>query len=165
MEDWKNVRELIELWSIPEPNSGCWIWLGDIINSGTNRQRPYGRLTGHGYKEVLAHRLSYESYKGKIPKPLEIHHICNVPLCVNPDHLEITTHKQNISFSLRDTCKFGHPLSDDNLMPRLAGYRSGERRCRICYIRRADLYRNKKRKRLYEAHNQFSYNGLLGFGA
>jgi len=71
-----------------EPNSGCWLWLG------TTNGRDYGSLT-RGNKVRLAHRLSYERHKGAIPEGLQIDHLCRVPSCINPDHLEAVTSREN----------------------------------------------------------------------
>lgn len=70
--------------SIPVPFSGCWIWTGKIWESNG-----YGRIarqkTSGG--NIGAHRASYIVHKGEIPKNEVIRHICDTPLCVNPDHL------------------------------------------------------------------------------
>ena len=69
--------------------SGCWIWIGSIVGSG------YGQIRIDGVN-VYAHRFSYEQKHGKIPKGLEMDHICRVRNCVNPDHVEPVTHKENV---------------------------------------------------------------------
>lgn len=71
----------------PEPNTGCWLWSGP-----TNTK--YGRLSV-GDKIISAHRYSYTISKGQIPDGLMVCHICDVPTCVNPDHLFIGTAKDN----------------------------------------------------------------------
>jgi anaerobic selenocysteine-containing dehydrogenase len=80
--------ELIDRNSQPEPNSGCWLWLGHVNSWG------YGRL-GRGRLERQAHRLSYLTYKGPIPSDLLVLHSCDMPCCVNPDHLRLGTHADN----------------------------------------------------------------------
>lgn len=69
---------------IPEPNSGCWLWIGCIISTGYGNIALGKRQDGH----VLAHRLSYELHKGPIPNGLVIDHLCRTHSCVNPAHLE-----------------------------------------------------------------------------
>lgn len=82
-------------------NSGCWLWTGHTVFPPKYPQHKYGqyylRSLGHGRGFfVKAHRFSYAFAKGPIPKGLEIDHICNVKLCVNPAHLRAVTHKENV---------------------------------------------------------------------
>ena len=65
--------------------TGCWIWLGAWNHAG------YGTLSRKG----SAHRFFYQHHKGPIPEGLLIRHKCDTPACVNPDHLEPGTHKDN----------------------------------------------------------------------
>lgn len=73
---------------IPEPNSGCWLWIGGVQAEG------YG-LIRDGIKRAKAHRVSYKLFKGNIPAGLVVRHICDTPECINPDHLVLGTHKDN----------------------------------------------------------------------
>lgn len=80
----------LEAKSIPEPNSGCLLWLAYTDPSG------YGRLHFNG-RQRLAHRLSYENAKGPIPAGLHLLHKCDVPCCINPDHLRPGTQAENVA--------------------------------------------------------------------
>jgi hypothetical protein len=84
-----NIEEKLASRYIPEPNSGCWIWLGNIKKNG------YGSLTV-GEKNLYAHRLSYEISNGPIPKGKVLDHKCRVRCCCNPDHLEPVTQHENV---------------------------------------------------------------------
>jgi len=67
----------------------CWIWYGAMDDYG------YGRMDIHG-KHRKAHRLSYELYKGVIPEDKVICHKCDNPSCVNPNHLFLSSQKDNM---------------------------------------------------------------------
>jgi hypothetical protein len=115
------------------PN-GCWIWWGRCTEDG------YG-MFGTPYKR--AHRVAYEIFKGAIPDGLQIDHLCRVRRCVNPEHLEAVTSKENTlrgetitGLNAQKThCPQGHPLEGDNLY-----LYNGKRSCKECR-------RNHTRKR------------------
>lgn len=70
---------------------GCWLWTGKKrkdIDGGYGLIKIDGRIT-------RAHRVSYKTYKGPIPKGLFVCHTCDVPLCVNPNHLFVGTLQEN----------------------------------------------------------------------
>ena len=67
----------------------CWLW------TGTKARRGYGRLCFGDNKSAIASRVSYELFKGPIEDKMFICHTCDVPSCVNPDHLWAGTHMEN----------------------------------------------------------------------
>lgn len=83
---------------IPEPNSGCWLWLGATLGKGYG-QMQLGRSADK--QERLAHRVAWRLFKGPIPEGLDVLHHCDVPSCVNPDHLFLGTDFDNMK-DMRD---------------------------------------------------------------
>ena len=69
-----------------DPESGCWLWRGQISNSGYVRMM---LKTESGTCIESAHRASYASFIGLIPEGAIIRQTCGNRLCVNPEHLEI----------------------------------------------------------------------------
>lgn len=77
--------------------SGCWLWTGAVTDKGYAVRRPRRR------RLVLVHREMFEVYKGPIPKGLCVLHKCDVRCCINPDHLFVGTHGDN----MRDMARKG----------------------------------------------------------
>lgn len=145
--------ERFNYWHIKKEN-GCWEWTGKLDKRG------YGRLVDDNGWRDMAHRWSYKHFIGEIPKGLVIHHKCHNPKCVNPEHLEITTHYDNIinkgitnaSYlnAKKTHCKWGHEFTDDNIYWSKTKY-NGSRVCKICHKERVKKYlQNKKIKILEE---------------
>ena len=71
------------------PFSGCWLWTG-----GQN-ERGYGIIGVGAHAVDKAHRVSWRLHRGEIPAKLNVLHCCDVPGCVNPDHLFLGTLRDN----------------------------------------------------------------------
>ncbi len=67
----------------------CWIWQRSKSAGG------YGKITKNG-RTVNAHVWIYgDSVPGGIPEGMEVHHVCEVPLCVNPAHMALLSHAEH----------------------------------------------------------------------
>lgn len=87
----EQLRARIEKNSIPEPNSGCWLWTLCASPRGYGRLGPLRK-----YGDQLAHRLSYRAFRGDFDVALCVLHKCDTPPCVNPDHLFLGTRRDNL---------------------------------------------------------------------
>ena len=114
-----------------------WFWIG-----GRKSATSYGRLMIDG-KNVLAHRLAWELFRGSIPPDLVIDHICGVKYCVNPDHLRLVSMRTNaienspgpIAINAaKKSCIKGHDFSKANTYR--YGPNKSQRRCRKCHATR-----------------------------
>lgn len=89
-----SLRERLLKHSIPEPNSGCWLWMGAVNDWG------YGILKVNKLHR-RAHRLSYGEFRGEIPAGKVVCHRCDMPPCINPDHLWLGDAKDNVADMVR----------------------------------------------------------------
>lgn len=124
---------------VDEQADGCWHWIGATDDAG------YGRFRSREHGTNMAHRIAYLALAGPIPDGLSLDHLCRVRCCVNPDHLEPVTARENIlrgygrgANEARQThCQHGHPLSGDNLYIKP----NGRRQCRQCNRDRVTAFR------------------------
>jgi len=100
------ISERLLLRAEPDLNSGCWLWNGALWRDG------YGRILINKVG-MAAHRVSYRTFVGPIPEGAHVLHKCDVPMCINPQHLTIGDHKTN----MRDMAAKGRSGSPS------AGYR------------------------------------------
>jgi hypothetical protein len=130
-------RTTARFWSKVEKTSACWHWHGTRLANG------YGqfRLGGPDHRRVPPHRLAYELLVGPVPDGLVLDHLCRIPLCVNPMHLEPVTQRENMrraravspKMQRRAACVHGHSFFDPEnvyVTP------DGRRQCRACHYRR-----------------------------
>lgn len=121
----------------------CWLW------TDSHKTEGYGQFWAID-KNQLAHRWVYEFCVGPIPVGLQIDHLCRVRHCVNPDHLEPVTNRENVlrgisppAIHARTThCPRGHGYTPENTT-----VRGGQRFCLACREIHNRIYVEKRRAR------------------
>lgn len=124
--------------------NGCWIWTRSVSWNGYPQKDVNG-------KTVRVHREHWETFNGPIPDGLEMDHLCKVPRCVNPAHLEpVTKHTNTVlrgsgpaAINYRKThCKSGHPFDEKNTGRQILKGVDRGRSCRKCH---AEVERRRRR--------------------
>jgi hypothetical protein len=96
--------------SVPEPNSGCWLWLGSVNANG------YGKIGGK-----LAHRMAWAAHNGPVPDGLNVLHSCDVRCCINPAHLFLGTQPENVADCIaKDRHAYGQRSGRARITPDIA---------------------------------------------
>lgn len=134
----KNKKTSEELfWEKVRKTESCWLWIA------YKSKRGYGRFQYCGTAKY-AHQMPFIFSNIAIPEGHEIDHLCRNHSCVNPKHLEVISHQENVrrghagdnrkkDMAALTHCKNGHPFDQiirAGLRPR-GGYRY-VRRCSIC---------------------------------
>ena len=98
--------------------------------TGATQAHGYGSISNQG-KQIRAHRVSYEIHHGAIPPGLLVLHKCDVPGCVNPDHLYAGTKEDNErdkaerGRSCRGERQHNAKLTEDAVIAIRAGHKAG----------------------------------------
>lgn len=116
------------------PESDCLLWMGALSDYGYPIMTVGIRADG-SRRATRVHRLFYEHYKGPIPPGKEPDHLCRVRCCVNPEHMEAVTRRENTlrgigpaaQYAKRTRCNHGHEFTLENTLRH-----HGNRYCRIC---------------------------------
>lgn len=141
---WSGLPENIEARIMPEPNSGCWLWLG----AWRDKEQGYGGVKYQG-KMQRAHRFVFEFFNGPLPKNLTVDHLCRNRICCNPEHLEAATWAINIQRgegvapkNTRKThCPQGHEYTLENTY-----IWKDQRFCRACHQTYSSAYSKRKQR-------------------
>lgn len=120
--------------------NGCWLWQANK-NSGDYGQMTIGSRSDGSRTNAMAYRVSYEAFKGKVPAGLHLDHLCRVHACVNPEHLEPVTPKENNhrgnpawkQAQAKTHCLRGHELSGKNIYARTSVLGTTRRICAVCH--------------------------------
>lgn len=126
-------------WRFVRKTKTCWLWIG-YKRKSKKGLREYGRFRVDG-KLVTAHKWIYEKKFGEVPRGKELHHKCNVGLCVRWSHLFPKTPKQHYAEEPRGfgpinrakkCCPSGHRYTPKNTYIYKIG-RKRLRHCRACH--------------------------------
>lgn len=129
-----DLPERMQIRLEPEPNTGCWIWIGANASGR-------GLMYYNGRQRYVC-RVTFEMAKGSPIIPgYDIDHLCRNPTCANPGHLRECTRRQNVlapgslclaaAQSKQEACIRGHQFTPENTYN--PPYSPRMRRCRTCH--------------------------------
>lgn len=145
------LEERLITYSERVTESGCWLWTGALMGAGYGTT--YWSTPTQRGRIISAHRASYQLFVGEVPSGMHVLHRCDVMSCINPAHLFLGTHRENVADmvakgrarnqnSRRTHCKRGHPLVGANLY---VDPKHGRRTC--CRCRRITHRAYEQRKK------------------
>lgn len=108
MTNYGSLQDRLDRHSMPEPNSGCQIWLSSSRNAYGHGHMGVGGVT------IMAHRVAWMLSHGPIPDGMLVLHRCDTPGCINPNHLFLGTYQDNQDDKVRKGrqargAKLAHP--------------------------------------------------------
>ena len=117
----KQAQNFCNRFCVESGKNACWVWHGSLHITGHGQFHPTAERMYH------AHRYSYELFKGEIPtdgKRRLVDHLCRNRACVNPEHLELVNHEENLKrgyhplvLGQKYWCKANqHPLTKDSII-------------------------------------------------
>jgi hypothetical protein len=141
------AKDIDRFWSHVDRTEECWLWQGSRLA----QRGGYGlfgiKRQGQG-RTLRAHRVAYEISVGPIPDGLDLDHLCRIPACVRPDHLEPVTRRVNTlrgkgptaRNAVKTRCANGHEFTPENTYVTRDGRHRACRTCgrerkRACYRR------------------------------
>lgn len=80
----------LERFTVADNRNGCVLWCG------SKTERGYGRISFNRSRRMV-HQLVWEEANGPMPTGHVIRHKCDVPSCVNANHLEIGLQRDNVA--------------------------------------------------------------------
>lgn len=137
--------EIVAFWASVDRKgqNDCWFWTGRIGNTGYGKIKINGLIVG-------AHRVSWELHNGRIPDGLFVLHSCDNKACVNPAHLRVGTHDDNmrdcserkrLPNARKTHCIRGHEFTEENTR-----WSQHQRCCRTCQREYHKAYHKKPRQ-------------------
>jgi hypothetical protein len=156
----KSIDDRIADKYTPVPFSGCWIWLASTTAQG------YGQIYVKN-RMVLVHVYLWEQMHGAKPPGMELDHAaCDTTFCINPDHLRLVSHRDNMLRGSRNVCainarkthcKMGHELAGDNLI-----LKDRYRYCRACRKAWQQVVEARRKAGIYQRGHHPKKEKMMG---
>jgi len=133
-----NIIERFTKFVLVDPKTQCWNWQGGKHEYGYGQFQM--KINGK-WRAVQGGKAAWLIFRGVVPEGMQVRHKCDNPACVNPEHLELGTHKQNMGdrhtrkthpFSAKTHCKNGHEFTPENTYLWVRSSTNTVRKCRQC---------------------------------
>lgn len=136
---------------IPEPNSGCWLWIGSLTSRG------YGSFYLSPTRTGVAHKMTHKLVYPRLPRfrgrRTVVDHKCRTRSCANPEHGRALREDINVAIGTSPSalnakkthCPSGHEYTDENTTTWTSPTGVVKRMCRACRRERSRA-RNKDRR-------------------